>query len=169
MANQMTDEELQKLIATLRWYGDRMELALSSPMRAAADELVRLAKEVKRLQNVMADPYRDGINTRKVDNKMTDDERQELCAYLRRCAEQEYHDAADEIERLQAQAFEERRSAFEAGMRYGSSFRQSNAEPVAWIDLDQELNFLLDARVNADDAGAAADRIRKAFKALVAK
>jgi hypothetical protein len=34
---------------------------------------------------------------------MTDAERQKLCAYLRMRAEQEYHDAADEMERLAIQ------------------------------------------------------------------
>jgi cell division protein FtsB len=45
----MTNEERQELIATLRWYEDRMERDLSSPMRAAADEIDRLTAENKKI------------------------------------------------------------------------------------------------------------------------
>jgi hypothetical protein len=50
----MTDEERQELIATLQWYGDRMERDLSSPMRAAADEIERLAALVQSNANLDA-------------------------------------------------------------------------------------------------------------------
>jgi ribosome recycling factor len=45
----LTDEERQKLVAKLRWYGDRMERELSSPMKEAADEIERLAAELKKM------------------------------------------------------------------------------------------------------------------------
>jgi hypothetical protein len=54
----MTDEERQKLVAKLRWYGDRMERELSSPMREAANEIERLTAFVQSDTEPVAWQYR---------------------------------------------------------------------------------------------------------------
>jgi hypothetical protein len=49
----MTDEERQKLLATLRWYGDRMERELASPMKAAAEEIEQLLHDNRVLWDLL--------------------------------------------------------------------------------------------------------------------
>jgi hypothetical protein len=48
----MTNEERRELCTILRWYGDRLEKELSGPMREAADEIERLAKELAKAQRL---------------------------------------------------------------------------------------------------------------------